>query len=160
MVAGDPGQLHDLLLDLVRSVGLLHLVDAGPDVPGSLSEIFALHELDAHGGLAQQDLAHRLVLDKSTVSRLIAALERRGLVVRERDPANRRISRLRLTDAGRAVHAQIAAAFHHRHVEILAEMTAQERSALSTGLAALLRTLHAAGSEAPSRQVRPRASSS
>jgi DNA-binding MarR family transcriptional regulator len=159
MVAGDPGELHDLLLDLVRSVGLLHLVDAGPGVPGSPSEIFALHELDANGGLAQQDLAHRLTLDKSTVSRLVAALERRGLVHQERDPANRRISRLHLTEAGRAVHAQIAAAFHHRHLEILADMTAQERAALSTGLTALLRTLHAARSQAPGRQFHPRASS-
>jgi DNA-binding MarR family transcriptional regulator len=39
----------------------------------------------------------RLRLEKSSVSRLVADLEQRALLHRERDEANRRLYRLRLT---------------------------------------------------------------
>jgi DNA-binding MarR family transcriptional regulator len=138
----DGDDLHGLLLELVRSIGLLHVVDAGTAGQVSLSEVFALHELDAGGGLAQQELAARLALDKSTVSRLVAGLEERGLLVRERDPDNRRIVRLSLTPAGHRLHRDLGHAMHARQRSVLTEMSAAERSALGTGLAGLLRALH------------------
>jgi DNA-binding MarR family transcriptional regulator len=138
----DEAELHRLLLELVRSVGLLHVVDAGDAGRVSLSEVFALHELDTRGGLAHQELAARLELDKSTVSRLVARLEARGLLGRERDPANRRIVRLSLTPAGHRLHLKLAHAMHARQRSVLAAMTASERAALGMGLAGLLRALH------------------
>lgn len=137
--------LHGLLLDLVRSVGLLHVVDPGTAGSGgsvSVSELFALHELDAGGGLSQQELAERLRLEKSTVSRLVAGLEARGLLVRGRDPANRRFVRLSLTPPGRRLHVDLARAMHERQGAVLAAMTPSERAALQTGLVGLLRVLH------------------
>ena len=41
-----------------------------------MSEVFALGELSEEGALSQQDLAGRLGLEKSTVSRLAAGMER------------------------------------------------------------------------------------
>ncbi len=134
--------LHGLLLELVRSIGTLHLVDGGPAGQVSLSEVFALHELDSGEGLAQQELAARLRLDKSTVSRLVAGLEARGLLVRQRDRDNRRIVRLTITPAGHALHRDLAQAMHARQQSVLAAMTASERAALGTGLIGLLRALH------------------
>jgi len=133
--------LHDLLMDLVRVAGLLQPDRPEAGVPVSLSEAYAIHELDTSTAPTQQDLAERLRLDKSTVSRLIAGLEHKGLVARERDPGNRRSYRLRLTDRGRAVHAYLAEVFHRRHAHMLSAMTAAERRCLATGLAALLRAL-------------------
>ena len=144
MIRPDGADLHGLLLDLVRSVGLLHVVDAEAVGQVSLSEIFALHELDAGDGLAQQELASRLRLDKSTVSRLVAGLEARGLLLRERDPDNRRIVRLSITPAGHRMHVDLAAGMHARQECVLAAMTPAERAALGTGLAGLLRALHEA----------------
>src|SRR5690606_11737787 len=83
----------------------------------------------------------RLGLEKSTVSRLVADLERQGLVARERDPANRRLYRLRTTDAGRALHRRLGTAFHHHYERWVAAMTAEERAALLTGLPALVRAV-------------------
>jgi DNA-binding MarR family transcriptional regulator len=136
------GELHGLLLQLVRSVGLLHVLDAGGAGQISLSEMFALHELDVRGGLAQQELAAELRLEKSTVSRLVAGLEASGLLVRERDPGNRRIVRLSLTPDGRRLHLELAEEMHARQRVVLAAMTAPERAALGTGLTGLLRALH------------------
>jgi DNA-binding MarR family transcriptional regulator len=135
-----PERLHGLLMDLVRATGLL-LDQAVPGQPVSLSQAFALHELDTDTPLSQRELAERLRLEKSSVSRLAAELERRGLLVRERDPANRRLYRLRLTDDGRALHRRMAAAFHEQYERWVAAMTRQECEALLTGLPALVRVM-------------------
>lgn len=141
MTREDEGELHRLLLELVRSAGLLHVAGAGSAGQVSLSELLALHELDAGGALAQQELAAKLQLDKSTVSRLVAGLETRSLLIRQRDPNNRRIIRLSLTPAGRRLHLDLAQAMHARQRTVLAAMTAPERTALAAGLAGLLRAL-------------------
>lgn len=133
--------LHGMLLDLVRSITSLHVVDT-EDGAIPLSELLALHEVDSGDGVTQQHLADRLHLDKSTVSRLVAGLEHRGLLVRERDPGNRRFVRLTLTPAGRRAHRDLAGAVHHRQREVIGAMSAAERTALRTGLTGLLRALH------------------
>lgn len=140
--------LHGLLMELIQAAGLLQ-PDAewhGPSV--SLSEVFAIHELDADGPLAQRDLAERLRLDKSTVSRLVDGLVRKGYVTRERDPANRRLYRLLLTPDGRAAHRGAAAGFHERHAGLLGTMTTAEREALAIGLTGLLRALRSGPEDA------------
>ena len=127
---------------LVRLVGQLepHL-HAGLNV--SLSEVMALGELSEVEGLSQHELAQLLGLEKSTVSRLAAGLERRGWVSRPRDPANRRYFQLKLTDSGRASAERIGRDCRRHHQRILAGMTGEEQRSLLTGLAALSRVLDA-----------------
>jgi len=74
---------------------------------------------------------------------MAADLERKGWLVRERDPANRRLYRLRLTDAGRAMHARIGAEFHQSYVRWVAALTPDECDALLVGLSALVRAMRA-----------------
>src|SRR5205807_4720239 len=107
------------------------------------SQAFALHELDAGTPLSQRDLADRLRLEKSSVSRMAAELERRGLIARERDPDNRRFYRLRITPEGRALHARMRGTFHERYTAWVGELTRTERDALRTGLGALVRVIRA-----------------
>jgi len=137
----DAERLHQLLMDLVRAAGLLQLDQAVPGHEVSLSQAFALHELDAETPLSQRDLAERLRLEKSSVSRLAAEMERKGLLIRERDPADRRQYRLRLTDRGRGVHARMARNMHPRYEGWVAAMTQAERAALLKGLPALVRVI-------------------
>lgn len=137
--------LHHLLMDLVRVAGLLQ-----PDrtVPGhaiSMSQAFALHELDTGGPLSQQELADRLRLEKSSVSRMAAEMERKGLLVRERVAHDQRQYRLRLTDLGRTVHTGMASAFHDQFEGWVTTMTDTERTALLAGLPALIRTIREHG---------------
>ncbi|WP_051326369.1 MarR family winged helix-turn-helix transcriptional regulator [Glycomyces tenuis] len=138
----DPDRLHHLLMDLFRTVGLVLMDRAVPGQPVSLSQLFALHELDHEAGLSQRELAERLGLEKSTVSRLAAELEADGLVRRERDPANRRLYRLEITDAGRRLHRGIASSVHARYLRWTEAMTPDEREGLALGLPALLRAMH------------------
>jgi DNA-binding MarR family transcriptional regulator len=140
-------------MDLIRVAGLLQPDAAIPGQPVSLSQAFALHELDTGAPLSQRDLAERLGLEKSTVSRIAAEMERQGMLVRERDPDNRRVYRLRLTDLGRAIHAGIAGTFHDHYVRWMATMSRSECDALLTALPALVRAMR--DDLAPWRQREP-----
>jgi len=145
-------QLHHLFMDLVRVAGMLQPDHPIPGLSISLSQAFALHELDTDTPLSQRDLAERLRLEKSSVSRMAAEMERNGLLVRERDQTNRRLYRLRLTDRGRTLHATMAKDFHLHYERWVAAMTPAEREALVIGLSAFVRAIRE--HEAPWQEVR------
>ena len=127
----------------------------GPPVMGipqvSGSEARALIELVQARGIAQGELAGLLGLEKSTVSRLAAGLERKGWVRRGRDEGNQRYVRLYLTAEGGVVAARLWDAWQSRQARILGALTADERAGLSAGLRGLVRGLAAEGllGEAP-----------
>ena len=131
------------------------LLEAGlPAV--SASEARALIELISARGIAQGELAGLLGLEKSTVSRLAAGLERKGWVRRGRDGENQRYVRLYLTPEGRAVAVRVWGAWQSRQARILGALSAEERAGLSAGLRGLVRGLAAEGllSEAPGERPR------
>jgi DNA-binding MarR family transcriptional regulator len=111
----------------------------------SSSEARALIELVKARGIAQGELASLLGLEKSTVSRLAAGLERKGWIRRGRDEGNQRYVRLYLTAEGGAVAARLWNAWHSRQARILAALTPEEREGLSAGLRGLVRGLSAEG---------------
>ena len=111
----------------------------------SSSEARALIELVKARGIAQGELASLLGLEKSTVSRLAAGLERKGWIRRGRDEGNQRYVRLYLTADGGAVAARLWNAWHSRQARILGALTAEEREGLSAGLRGLVRGLAAEG---------------
>jgi DNA-binding MarR family transcriptional regulator len=111
----------------------------------SASEARALIELVAARGIAQGQLGTLLGLEKSTVSRLAAGLERKGWVRRGRDEANQRYIRLYLTPEGSRVAARVWSAWQTRQARILAALTIEERAGLASGLRGLIRGLAAEG---------------
>jgi DNA-binding MarR family transcriptional regulator len=135
-------ELRQSLRRLVRLGGLLEPHQhAGLQM--SMSEVMALGELDEVQLMSQQELGQLLALEKSTVSRLAAGLERRGWISRRRDPANRRFYQLELTDEGHAVAQRVGKELHQRHEQLLTALTPAEREALTVGLAGLSRVLQA-----------------
>ncbi len=117
-----------------------------PPIPAlSASEARALIELVAARGIAQGQLGTLLGLEKSTVSRLAAGLERKGWVRRGRDEVNQRYIRLYLTPEGSRVAARVWSAWQTRQARILAGLTAEERAGLASGLRGLVRGLAAEG---------------
>ncbi|WP_199043203.1 MarR family winged helix-turn-helix transcriptional regulator [Glycomyces salinus] len=133
--------LHHLLMDIVRTAEFTLLEQLFPERSFSMSQLFALHELDHRTGISQRELAERLGLEKSSVSRLVAGLESDGLLVRQRDPDNRRLYRLEITEAGRRLHREAAAALDRRFARWTSVMSPAEREGLATGLPALLRAM-------------------
>ncbi len=111
----------------------------------SPSEARALIELMSARGIAQGELAGLLGLEKSTVSRLAAGLERKGWVRRGRDEGNQRYVRLYLTPEGGVIAARVWQAWHSRQERIVASLSPEERTGLSAGLRGLVRGLAAEG---------------
>ena len=124
-------------------VGLPPAAADGDGGPVSASEARALIELVSARGIAQGELAGLLGLDKSTVSRLAASLERRGWVRRGRDEANQRYVRLYLTPAGREAARGVWQAWQEREARILTALSEDERAGLAAGLRGLIRGLSA-----------------
>src|SRR4051812_44198419 len=79
--------------------------DVDLDRPG-MQVLWLLDE----GPLRLSQVAARLGLDLSTISRKVAQLERAGLVERGEDPADRRAAAIALSVSGRDVHARLQAA--------------------------------------------------
>ena len=74
------------------------------------TQLATLNALDPFEGHRLIDIAGRLLVDKSTVTRLIDRLEQQGLAQRVADPTDRRAQRVRLTASGVARRAQAQAA--------------------------------------------------
>jgi len=125
--------------------GVAEIVPGAPVPPVSASEARALLELVAARGIAQGQLATLLGLEKSTVSRLAAGLERKGWIRRGRDEENQRYIRLYLTPEGRLIAARVWRAWQSRQARIIASLSAEERAGLSAGLRGLVRGLAAEG---------------
>ncbi|MFE7317742.1 MarR family winged helix-turn-helix transcriptional regulator [Streptomyces sp. NPDC057555] len=84
----------------------------------SLVSYTLLAHLDDQQGCRATDLAAHYYLDKSTVSRQIAALEKLGFVERRIDPDDHRVQVLHPTEEGAQVLANVTVsrrqAFHER----------------------------------------------
>ena len=103
MQTGDEVNTKELLesvVAFVRSFGL-HKPDQTPcGQPVAVAEAHALMDLAAFGSMRQGELAARLQLEKSTVSRLVRQMEAHGWIQRNSDRHDGRAVLLRLTRRG------------------------------------------------------------
>ncbi|HWC37519.1 MAG TPA: MarR family winged helix-turn-helix transcriptional regulator [Acidimicrobiales bacterium] len=86
--------------------------------------------LAAHDGVAQQELAERLLIHPSSMVAVVDDCETAGLLARRRDPADRRRYAIHLTPKGRSVLARARDAAAALHREMFAELDAAEQDEL------------------------------
>ncbi|TDD61767.1 MarR family transcriptional regulator [Kribbella antibiotica] len=99
--------------------------------PGlTLWEYAALAELADQGAVAQHVLATGLGVDTSDMVRLMDDLIDKGLVARDRDPADRRRYRIDLTAKGRRALKTARAVIQEVEQTTLQPLTATERAML------------------------------
>ena len=106
---------------LIHAFGVLR-TDATPCGQSmSVSTAHALCELAAHGPLTQTELADRLGLESSSVSRLVDQLTRKGWAKRAADPDSddKRVRQVLLTEPGRLAADQVSAARANRFGQLL-----------------------------------------
>ena len=99
-----------------------HLADS----PVNVRELAVLLLLDGREPESQQQAAERLGVDRTTMVGLLDGLERKGLVVRQPDQADRRRNVVALTDAGRAAMKETKAASDRAERELLSGLSAAE----------------------------------
>jgi DNA-binding MarR family transcriptional regulator len=107
---------------LARLCRLLENTDSGLSLP----QYRMLVRLSA-GGERSARLADALRVRKPTVTALADGLVAAGLAARIRDPDDRRVVRLALTDAGRTALAKADRAYADRLAPVLAELTDPDR---------------------------------
>lgn len=96
----------------------------------SLPEVRTLAAVGAFGTLTVVELALEVNLDKGQASRLARAMVDKGLVERSSPDDDRRVVRLSLTRAGRAMWAKVMPLIERRNAELLAALTPAERMQL------------------------------
>ncbi|MGW4154881.1 MarR family winged helix-turn-helix transcriptional regulator [Micromonospora chersina] len=110
------------------------------------AQVELLHLVRAEPGISGKEVARRLGTAPNTVSTLVRELTDAGLLARDRDPADRRVARLTLTDAARTRMADHAAHRSALLTEALATLDPPARDAILAAaphLDALLAALRA-----------------
>ena len=95
-----------------------------------MTQYWALEALERSGTLTLNELAAQLYLDKSTTSRVMNALERKGLAQRLPDPDDRRAVRILPTEAGARLADTVAGELVNHERAILAEFPEDLRRSL------------------------------
>ena len=85
-----------------------------------------LVQLWAEEGVTQSCLAERVGVDASTMTKTLQRLERHGLVQRCQDSQDTRVSRVYLTDEGRALELPITNAWNEIEHHTFAGLTEEE----------------------------------
>jgi MarR family transcriptional regulator, organic hydroperoxide resistance regulator len=85
-----------------------------------------LRELWEQEGQTQSELAVKLKVTAATVTKTLQRMEKAGFLRREPDPDDQRVSRVYLTDAGRAVQGAVEGVFKTLEDETFANLTAEE----------------------------------
>jgi DNA-binding MarR family transcriptional regulator len=91
-------QAVEALLTILRISRVLERIDAGVS-----PQQYRMLKLIGEGGERSARLADRLAVAKPTLTATADSLVAAGLAYREAEPGDRRVVRLRLTDAGQAV---------------------------------------------------------
>jgi DNA-binding MarR family transcriptional regulator len=96
-----------------------------------------LHSLKTWDGLSSAELSRRFRVTPQTMGEMIGNLERRALVVRAQDPANRRALRLSLTRTGEQLLDTCEGAMQAVEAEMFADMSPRDLDALRSRMIGL-----------------------
>lgn len=97
----------------------------------SVTQCYALEALVEHGPMRSQALATRLLLDKSTTTRVVDALERKGYVERRPDDQDARAVSLRITRSGRSLYDTINRGLIAQQAQLLADLDPATRASVT-----------------------------
>src|SRR5688500_12019910 len=123
----DAQALHEALSHLVR-VYQFRDRDKICCYDVSVTQCYALEVLVERGALRSMSLAEALKLDKSTTSRVVDALVRKGYVEKTADADDARAVSLRVTRQGKALYARINGELIAQQAELIRGLDAEVRA--------------------------------
>ena len=126
-------ELHFLLLrcfhlsnrQIVQKISALGLL------PGQPKILEALWETD---GRTAKEIGELCAIDKSTMTSLLAKMEKQDLIQREQHTEDRRANRIFLTPAGRDMAARVKEICHSVDETVLSSLSSEEREELLRSL--------------------------
>jgi DNA-binding MarR family transcriptional regulator len=126
--AGTTG--HSMLIFRLARVTGYRLAQALASLEMRTNEFAVLHHLQQAGPLSQQELGGALRINPSNLVGFLDDLEADGLVVRPRDPADRRRHLVGLTPAGHRRLVQAKRAVAQAEQDLLTPLDSRERAQL------------------------------
>jgi DNA-binding MarR family transcriptional regulator len=91
---------------------------------------FLLSVLWEREGITHSELAAQMRVSPATVTNTIKRMEKAGFVVRRPDPEDQRVSRVYLTDRGRAIRERVGQCWQEVESEVFGTLSEQERETL------------------------------
>ncbi len=119
---------RDLVVGFAAQLADLHI---------GFTELAALYAADGNESVTIADLAEMIGRSPSATSRVVTSLERRGLLRRHEEEADRRQRTLEVTEDGRSLLARIDSARAEEFVSIVRLLPPGERALIAMGVAAL-----------------------
>lgn len=104
-----------------RALALLAELDLHP------GQEFLLQRLWEEDGQAQSELSEELCVQPATLTRSVDRMVKAGLITRRTDPDDRRVSRVHLTEAGKALRQPVEEALQQLEKESFANLSLEER---------------------------------
>lgn len=127
--------------DLVRELGFMNRTIAGTDLPPSA--VHAVVEIGTAVRLSARNLSEKLLLEKSTVSRLVKSLVDRGELREVRSEEDARVKYLHLTRQGEKTLAAITRFAERQVGTAVGPLNSDSRRDILSGLAAYSAALKA-----------------
>ena len=103
----------------------------------STGQCHGLERLANSGPMSLNELAASLYLEKSSASRLVDGLERKGYITRKPRVDDARYLQLELTHRGRTLHDRIERDLIEERAQVLADLSAAERKLVIESIARL-----------------------
>jgi DNA-binding MarR family transcriptional regulator len=119
---------RDLVIGFSAQLGDLRL---------GFTQLAALYAAAGTATLTVQDLADQIGRSPSATSRIVSALEARGLIRRQAEVADRRQRTLSVTPEGNALLSEIDRARADQFLAVVRPLPASERAIIAMGVAAL-----------------------
>ena len=99
-----------------------------------------LHDLNLHvgqdkllcklwraDGLTQVELCNKLNCEAPTVTNMLSALEKKELIMRKKDPDDKRTNRIYLTEAGKNMETSVTEMWRNQQDRLLKDITLDEK---------------------------------
>lgn len=137
-------QFVDLVIASTRSPRQRRRLQRAAGLPVTEAGSSLLRSVSRHGPLTLSELAGRVGLDQSTVSRQIQPLVSNGLVDRAPDPADGRSTLISLSTEGERLLARVRNVARHDYDSALADWTDDERATFAAMIDRFRRALVAA----------------
>jgi len=138
----DRAKLKDELLDEIFAnapgKALLHM-RSWPGGAPSLVHLNVMMILGADGAQTMSQLAEALDVSQASATGIVDRMEQRGLIARQGDPDDRRVTRVDLTDRGRQAIERLGAQRRDKLSRLLDDLTDDELQAFLIGSRAMRR---------------------
>jgi DNA-binding MarR family transcriptional regulator len=109
------------------------------------TELYAFLYVALFGPKKMKEIAEFLSTTKSNVTNVVDSLEKRGLVVREMDPVDRRTYRVVLTEKGKKIFEEILSNFESLLKSVLEKFSEEDLKVVSEGFNRMVEALSREG---------------